>query len=149
MHGRPRDHLRGTCNPCVRQIRQMHVKVVRKYKSVGNLFGNFGSCGKGVGRRRRRRILSAVVARFNAHSERSHIKDTLIVFGGRTKTKPRAGAIPMTKNALAAMFPEGTMTLEEADPELYGIIKQEKRRQRYAWRRAGLIRILSHRRSFG
>jgi hypothetical protein len=33
----------------------------------------------------------------------------------------------MTKNALAAMFPEGTMTLEEADPELYGIIKQEKR----------------------
>jgi len=36
----------------------------------------------------------------------------------------------MTKNALAAMFPEGTMTLEEADPELYGIIKQEKRRQR-------------------
>ena len=35
-------------------------------------------------------------------------------------------------NALAAMFPEGTMTLEEADPELYGIIKQEKRRQRYA-----------------
>lgn len=25
------------------------------------------------------------------------------------------------------------MTLAEADPELYGIIKQEKRRQRYAW----------------
>lgn len=148
MHGRPRDHLRGTCNPCVRQIRQMHVKVVRKYKSVSRSGTYLGSCGKGVGRRRRR-ILSAVVARFNAHSERSHIKDTLIVFGGRTKTKPRAGAIPMTKNALAAMFPEGTMTLEEADPELYGIIKQEKRRQRYAWRRAGLIRILSHRRSFG
>ena len=147
MHGRPRDHLRGTCNPCVRQIRQMHVKVVRKYKSVSRSGTYLGSSGKGVGRRRR--ILSAVVTRFNAHSERSHIKDTLIVFGGRTKTKPRAGAIPMTKNALAAMFPEGTMTLEEADPELYGIIKQEKRRQRYAWRRAGLIRILSHRRSFG
>jgi len=129
----------------------MHVKVVRKYKSVSRSGTYLGSSGKGVGRRRRRRrrILSAVVARFNAHSERSHIKDTLIVFGGRTKTKPRAGAIPMTKNALAAMFPEGTMTLEEADPELYGIIKQEKRRQRYAWRRAGLIRILSHRRSFG
>ncbi len=54
----------------------------------------------------------------------------------------------MTKNALAAVFPEGTMALADADPELYGIIKQEKKRQRYASRRAGRIRILIQRRSF-
>lgn len=33
--------------------------------------------------------------------------------------------------ALNNVFPEGTMSLAEADPELYGIIKDEKHRQRY------------------
>lgn len=32
--------------------------------------------------------------------------------------------------AFVDMFPEGTMDLAHADPELYGIIKDEKKRQK-------------------
>lgn len=32
---------------------------------------------------------------------------------------------------LKEVFPEGVMSLKEADPELYAIIKDEKHRQRY------------------
>jgi hypothetical protein len=32
---------------------------------------------------------------------------------------------------LKEVFPEGAMSLKEADPELYSIIKDEKHRQRY------------------
>ena len=36
---------------------------------------------------------------------------------------------------LKAVFPEGRMSLAEADPELYGMIKDEKWRQRCVLRR--------------
>jgi len=46
-----------------------------------------------------------------------------------------AGQANGNDSLLQAMFPEGTMSLSEADPELYGMIKDEKWRQRCVPRR--------------